>query len=329
LTSETSRKPSDVRPCLTVSPWGSLTTGLGVTITRAIMAGDLGERFGAQVVQMLGAAEHRSERTPSGVPAPWLRGGDEERKPAGVPMPKAWGQWAAWAPKIRRGPPAGIARSGFVPRLAREEGLAHEALVGGEVAQAGLRDDVLWKLWRVGLLIPARTAQPVAHELLVIGIGRGADLVCRHIQLAGAVRGEYLVDEDDLVSDLAELEIDALGLAHDHEPAREFLSKVLQHGGQVGDHPRDQVVGLEGVGLREPEYGQLGKDLAAVGNAVRQHMVKRPDSVGGDHQQLVLAELVSVANLATGEELERQLGVRQRGSGDHVADTPRPRRSNA
>jgi len=39
-----------------------LTTGLGVTITRAITAGDLGERFGAQVAQMLGAAEHRSER---------------------------------------------------------------------------------------------------------------------------------------------------------------------------------------------------------------------------------------------------------------------------
>src|SRR5207247_5143936 len=125
-------------------------------------------------------------------PAPWLRGGDEERIPAGVPMPEAWGQWAAWAPKIRRGPPAGIARSGFVPRLAREEGLAHEALVGGEVAQAGLRDDVLWKLWRVGLLIPARPHQPVAHELLVIRIGRGADLVCRRIPVARAVGGEYI-----------------------------------------------------------------------------------------------------------------------------------------
>src|SRR2546430_11751770 len=84
-TSTTSRKPSEARPCLTVIPWGSLTKGLGVTITRAITAGDLGERFGAQVVQMLGAAEHGSERTPSGVPAPWLRGGDEERIPAGVP----------------------------------------------------------------------------------------------------------------------------------------------------------------------------------------------------------------------------------------------------
>src|SRR3989454_4716742 len=189
LTSETSRKPSDVRPCLTVSPWGSLTTGLGVTITRAIMAGDLGERFGAQVVQMLGAAEHRSERTPSGVPAPWLRGGDEERKPAGVPMPKAWGQWAAWAPKIRRGPPAGIARSGFVPRLAREEGLAHEALVGGEVAQAGLGGGVLWEPWRGGALFPARTAPPIAAGILVIRIRRGGELGFRRIPATAAGGG--------------------------------------------------------------------------------------------------------------------------------------------
>jgi hypothetical protein len=39
-----------------------LTTGFGVTTIFAITAGDLDERFGAQVVQMLGAAEHRSER---------------------------------------------------------------------------------------------------------------------------------------------------------------------------------------------------------------------------------------------------------------------------
>src|SRR5919198_4048615 len=71
-----------------------------------LMGGDLVERFGAQAAQMLGADEHRSERTLAGVPAPWLRGGDEKRRPAGVPMPQAWGQWAAWAPKIRRGAPA-------------------------------------------------------------------------------------------------------------------------------------------------------------------------------------------------------------------------------
>src|SRR2546430_586906 len=62
-TSTTSRKPSDASPCLTVMPWGSLTTGFGVTITRAITARDLGERFGAHGGQMLGAGEQRSQRT--------------------------------------------------------------------------------------------------------------------------------------------------------------------------------------------------------------------------------------------------------------------------
>src|SRR6266567_4002445 len=36
-TSSTSRNPSDARPCLTVMPWGSFTTGFGVTITRAVV----------------------------------------------------------------------------------------------------------------------------------------------------------------------------------------------------------------------------------------------------------------------------------------------------
>jgi hypothetical protein len=54
-----------------------------------------------QAAQMLGAAEHRSERKPAGVPAPWMRGGYEERTPTGVPVPKAWGQWAAWGTNIR------------------------------------------------------------------------------------------------------------------------------------------------------------------------------------------------------------------------------------
>src|ERR1700704_3585414 len=38
-TSDISRKPSVARPCLTVMPCGSLTTGFGVTMTLAIMGG--------------------------------------------------------------------------------------------------------------------------------------------------------------------------------------------------------------------------------------------------------------------------------------------------
>src|SRR5689334_21181175 len=62
----------------------------------AITAGALGERFGAQVARMLGAAEHRSERTS------WCA--SERRRPQRR-------RRAAWAPKIRRGSPAGIAIS--------------------------------------------------------------------------------------------------------------------------------------------------------------------------------------------------------------------------
>src|SRR4029077_5382747 len=35
-TSSTSRNPSVISPCFTVRPWGSLTTGFGVTMTRAV-----------------------------------------------------------------------------------------------------------------------------------------------------------------------------------------------------------------------------------------------------------------------------------------------------
>src|SRR6266849_641141 len=73
-----------------------LRLGAGVSVVgsgalRAI-AGDLGERFGGQVVQVLGAAEHRSERI--------FRCVSEERR-------SQRRRWAAWAPKIRRGAPAG------------------------------------------------------------------------------------------------------------------------------------------------------------------------------------------------------------------------------
>src|ERR1700686_5004265 len=148
-TSDTSRNPSVARPCLTVMPCGSFTTGLGVTTIFAITAGDLGERFGAQVVQMLGAAEHRSARI---VPCV-----SEERRPQQR-------RWAALAPKIRRGAPAGIARSTFVPRLGWEQRLADQTLVGRQIPLAGLRDDVVGQPRGLGLLVPAGSGQPVAHE---------------------------------------------------------------------------------------------------------------------------------------------------------------------
>src|SRR5437588_2277300 len=78
-----------------------------------LTAGDLVERFGAQVAQMLGAGEHRSERIRRCV--------SEERSPQRR-------RWAAWAPKIRRGAPAGIACSWIQSQLLRDrlQGIADD-----------------------------------------------------------------------------------------------------------------------------------------------------------------------------------------------------------
>src|SRR6266850_5633539 len=88
-----SSEPSHPAPTISVRPTHTTTrtartTSLGVRGT----GGALGERFGGQVVQLLGAAEHRSARIDRFV--------SEERRPQQR-------RWAAWAPKIRRGSPVG------------------------------------------------------------------------------------------------------------------------------------------------------------------------------------------------------------------------------
>jgi hypothetical protein len=45
------------------------------------------------------------------------------------------------------------------------------------------------------------------------------------------------------------LEVDALGLAHDHEATRKLLAAVAELGRQVGHHAGHQMVLLEEVGL--------------------------------------------------------------------------------
>src|SRR5260370_7599048 len=84
-------------------------TSLSRRESTAVTDGYLGERFGGQVVQMLGAAEHRSERI--------FRCVSEERR-------SQRRRWAAWAPKIRRGRPAAAASRGSrdqdLQRVARD-----------------------------------------------------------------------------------------------------------------------------------------------------------------------------------------------------------------
>ena len=51
----------------------------------------------------------------------------------------------------------------------------------------------------------------------------------------------------------------------------------------------------------EPEGGDLGEDLAFVGNAGAEHMVECGDAVGRDKEQVV-AQCVDVADLAAGNQ---------------------------
>src|SRR2546430_15562844 len=60
-TSTTSRKPREARPCLTVMPCGSLTTGLGVTITRAIMGRAPGGIATSSFVSRLGREQRLAD----------------------------------------------------------------------------------------------------------------------------------------------------------------------------------------------------------------------------------------------------------------------------
>ena len=63
---------------------------LAARVSPRVTVGGPGERFGDQVVQLLGAAEHRSERIDRCV--------SEERR-------LQQRRWAAWAPKIRSASP--------------------------------------------------------------------------------------------------------------------------------------------------------------------------------------------------------------------------------
>src|SRR4029077_21082559 len=74
---------------------------------------------------------------------------------------------------------------------------------------------------------------------------------------------------------------------------------------------------------------QLRQHLAAVGDAVRQDMVEGGDAVGRHHEELLVAELVGVADLPLGEQLQRKVGADEGWARNHFAVTPRPRRSKA
>ena len=80
----------------------------------------------------------------------------------------------------------------------------------------------------------------------------------------------------------------------------------------VGGHHRfrrdvERLVGHDGFQLVEPEGRHAGQHFALAGNRRRHHHVEGRQAVGGDDQQLVVADGVDVAHLAA---------VNQRQGGD-------------
>ena len=72
----------------------------------------------------------------------------------------------------------------------------------------------------------------------------------------------------------------------------------------VGDVGREQVVGREVAQEVEPEQRNLREDDAFAGDRRAEDAVEGGDAVGGDEQDLVVADGVNVANLTAGDERE-------------------------
>src|SRR6202158_6281188 len=113
-------------------PWPPPVTSAVLPSSSRGTVGNLGERFGVQVAQLLGAAEHRSARIDRCV--------SEERR-------SQRRRWVAWAPKIRRGGPA-VALS-LVASLAWEQRLSNQTFIRGHVPCSRLSDDIRRELGRV------------------------------------------------------------------------------------------------------------------------------------------------------------------------------------
>ena len=99
-----------------------------------------------------------------------------------------------------------------------------------------------------------------------------------------------------------------------------------QHGGDID---AGQVVGDDVRGPVEPEIADLAEHLALARDRVGQHHVERAQAVGGDHQQVAIAQVEHVADLAAVDQVQAgQVGLQQRGGhargGNRGAPSLRP-----
>ena len=88
------------------------------------------------------------------------------------------------------------------------------------------------------------------------------------------------------------------------ERPRSCAAYFCSSGGYLLHIGGDQMVGNDVFQEIEPEQRELGQHPALLRDAGGQHVVERRDAIGGHEQQVIVVDLVKVANLAAGVQLE-------------------------
>ena len=94
------------------------------------------------------------------------------------------------------------------------------------------------------------------------------------------------------------LDREHLGLAAQHDPAGQVGIGLGDAGGEVGDVGGDEVAAGHVAERLEPEGRDRGEHAALVEDRLVEHDVEGGEPVGGDHQELVVADGVDVPDLA-------------------------------
>jgi hypothetical protein len=91
-----------------------------------------------------------------------------------------------------------------------------------------------------------------------------------------------------------------------HRAAAELVCVRRELRGVVVDGRGHEVVGHQVRELAEPPQGQAGEHRALVRDRGREHDVVRRDPVGGHQEQVVVVDGVELADLAAGDQRERE-----------------------
>ncbi len=90
----------------------------------------------------------------------------------------------------------------------------------------------------------------------------------------------------------------------EHAAALQLAQIRAQFRREIGRIRGDEMVRDSSLEEIEPEKGELGENLALVGNSAAENMVEGGDSIAGDKEQLVAGKRIDVADLALGGKFE-------------------------